>query len=149
MNGLDSVQYTPQGLAWTWGGGQLRNVANAALIAQVYAKKLTAAGETAKARHYQCWALAQMRQIAGDGGRSYVIGHGNNPPTHSFHKAASCPPKPAACGWKYLNTPHANQHVLHGALVGGPDADGSFVDVRNNSASNQPFLDYNAGWTGK
>ena len=31
MNGLDSVQYTPQGLAWTWGGGQLRNVANAGL----------------------------------------------------------------------------------------------------------------------
>lgn len=90
-----------------------------------------------------------MRKIAGDGGRSYVIGHGQNPPTHSFHKAASCPPEPVACGWKYLNTPHENQHVLKGALIGGPEPDGSFVDTRNNSYSNQPFLDYNAGWTGE
>ena len=58
--------------------------ARAAFLANLYAKRLIAEGEGAKATQYQCWAMSQMRQIAGDGNRSYVIGNGFNPPRHSF-----------------------------------------------------------------
>ena len=58
--------------------------ARAAFLANLYAKRLIAEGEGAKATQYQCWAMSQMRQIAGDSNRSYVIGNSSNPPRHSF-----------------------------------------------------------------
>lgn len=45
----------------------------------------------------------------------------------------------------------ANDHVLYGALVNGPDMNDHFVDVRFNKAGKaytKVRIDYNAGFTG-
>lgn len=82
-----------------------------------------------------------MGYILGDSGRSYVVGYGNNPPTHYHHRAASCPGPGQPCGWDYFNSPNDNIHILTGALVGGPsDAQDNYADVRDNYMSNEVCL---------
>jgi len=36
---------------------------------------------------YRQFAKSQIDYILGDAGRSYVVGYGNNPPTHVHHRA--------------------------------------------------------------
>ena len=59
---------------------------------------------------------------------------------------SSCPDAPAACGWNEYNSPNANQQVLEGALVGGPDNNDNYADNRDNFQQNEVALDYNAGY---
>ncbi len=40
---------------------------------------------------YVKFAASQMNYALGDGGRSYVVGYGKNPPVRPHHAAASCP----------------------------------------------------------
>lgn len=63
-----------------WGSN--RYAGNAALVALLAAK----AGSNARANHE--FATKQINIILGDGGRSYVVGFGNNPPQRPHHKAA-------------------------------------------------------------
>ncbi len=52
---------------------------------------------------------------------SFVIGFGNNYPTHPHHRSSSCPDAPDVCDVNTAyNTPNPNPHILYGALVGGP-----------------------------
>ena len=67
-----------------------------------------------------------MRYILGDCGRSYVVGFGNNPPTHVHHRGASCPLETGGlgsnvptCDFSAFNLATSNPNVLYGALVGG------------------------------
>ena len=82
--------------------------------------------------------------------RSFVVGYGTNPPTHAHHRAASCLDRPAACTYDdAFNSAASDPQLLAGALVGGPaDASDAYTDARNNFQSNEPALDYNAGFTG-
>jgi len=83
----------------------------------------------------------------GDTGRSFVVGVGVNPPTHCHHKASSCPLDPKqVCDWTAFNSKEPNPHVLTGALVGGPDADDSYQDIRSDYVRNEVALDYNAAF---
>ena len=59
--------------------------------------------------------------VIGDGGRSYVVGFGENPPTRPYHRASSCPNLPAPCGWKNKQANVSNPQELTGAVVSGPD----------------------------
>ena len=36
---------------------------------------------------YRQFAKSQIDYILGDAGHSYMVGFGNNPPTHAFHRA--------------------------------------------------------------
>ncbi|XP_057291488.1 uncharacterized protein LOC130614105 [Hydractinia symbiolongicarpus] len=88
----------------------------------------------------------QIHLLLGDAGRSYVVGFGNNPPLRPHHSGASCPDRPAPCGWDYLHTTNPNPQILYGALVGGPNSQGIYEDRRNNYVTNEVALDYNAGF---
>lgn len=63
--------------------------------------------------------------MLGDSGRSYVVGFGNNPPTHAHHRGASCPRESSVgsnsptCDYSNYALPTPNPNVLYGALVGG------------------------------
>lgn len=63
--------------------------------------------------------------MLGDSGRSYVVGFGNNPPTHAHHRGASCPLESApgsnspSCDYSNYALQTPNPNVLYGALVGG------------------------------
>jgi len=76
-------------------------------------------------------------------GRSYVVGFGHQPPVNPHHRAAH------GSTTNNINLPVETQHVLYGALVGGPGSpnDTDYVDVRTDYRSNEVALDYNAGYT--
>ncbi|CAL1530779.1 unnamed protein product [Lymnaea stagnalis] len=84
-----------------------------------------------------------------DGGcYSYEVGYGRKYPLRPHHAGASCPNKPATCGWPQYETTAPNPHVLQGALVGGPDQNDNFRDVRSDYVHNEVTTDYNSGFQG-
>jgi hypothetical protein len=50
-----------------------------------------------KANRYSCWARSQAKYILGDCGRSYIVGYGNNPPSHEHHRCGRLLPCPCRC----------------------------------------------------
>ncbi|XP_050412036.2 endoglucanase A [Patella vulgata] len=135
-----SVQYTPKGLAYRLRWGSLRYTANMAMIA------LMSANAGINPTRYRVWARKQIHYMLGDGGRSYVVGFGVNPPTRPHHASSSCSSPPWPCTWAdfYKNGP--NTHTLYGALVGGPDEFDNFIDDRADYVQNEVTCDYNAGF---
>ncbi len=83
-----STRYTPKLLAYT-PDNPLRNSANAGLIAAIFAKH--------QAKKYNCWAESQARYLLGSGPRSFMVGYGHNPPTHSLDKVGMMKVEPSAC----------------------------------------------------
>ncbi|KAK6177432.1 hypothetical protein SNE40_015535 [Patella caerulea] len=135
-----TIKYTPKGLAWRLQWGSLRYASNMALVA------LMAAEEGLNAVEYRKWAMSQIHYALGDTGFSFLIGYGKNFPHSPHHRAASCPNPPAPCGPFIMSTKEPNVHTLYGALVGGPDSDGSYQDSRQNYINNEVATDYNAGF---
>ena len=70
-------RYTPHLLAYT-PDAPLRNSANAAFLAMMYAKHRPA--------KYDCWAESQARYFMGSSGRSFMVGLGHSPPVRSYDK---------------------------------------------------------------
>ncbi|KAK9821120.1 hypothetical protein WJX81_000795 [Elliptochloris bilobata] len=136
------VRYTRRGLAYADDWGTLRNAANSALLALVYARHTP---DSAPA--LECWAQSQLRYMLGDGRRSFVVGYGRRPPARPHHRAASCAAPPAPCNFSALHTRAPNPHVLRGALVGGPHPDDSFADERSEYAKSEVGIEYSAGFT--
>ncbi|XP_066992897.2 endoglucanase E-4 [Anabrus simplex] len=139
---VNGQQRTPKGLLFLGQWGSLRNAANVAFILMKTAD-LGINSDT-----YRKLAKSQIDYALGDGGRSYVVGFGNNPPTHCHHRSSSCPDAPAACDWNTFNGGQPNAHILYGALVGGPGANDDYSDVRNDSVHNEVADDYNAAFQG-
>ena len=85
------------------------------------------AGTNATMSHkYSCWARSQMKYILGDSGRSYVVGFGNDPPTHAHHRGVSCPLETGGlgsnvptCDYDNFNVASADPNIIYGALLGG------------------------------
>jgi len=137
-----SCDTTPKGLIWIsssqW--GSCRYASNFAH----FAFQAAALGvQETKARNF---GESQINYILGDGGRSYVVGWGDNPPQRPHHRSSSCPDRPQECNWDAFNNPGPNYQTLNGALVGGPDHNDNYVDDRNNFQSNEVATDYNAGF---
>ncbi|KAL3143651.1 hypothetical protein ABBQ38_002447 [Trebouxia sp. C0009 RCD-2024] len=155
VTGTAPVMYTPSGLAWASEWGTLRYTMNAALIAEVWSKKIATTDAT-NSNRYECWARSQTKYVLGSDGLkdaqgvsiSFVVGFGTKPPVQAHHRAASCPNPPAPCSFDNFNAAVPNPHILYGALVGGPGADDSYVDVRSDYTKNEVAVDYNAGFTG-
>lgn len=85
----------------------------------------------------------QMNYVLGDNadGQSFVVGYGEKSPKNPHHRTAHG-------SWKNdLAIPGTNRHILYGALVGGPNQDGSYEDDRQNYINNEVATDYNAGFT--
>ncbi|WPJ97117.1 glycoside hydrolase family 9 protein [Coraliomargarita algicola] len=138
ING-QKVNYTPGGLAWLDEWGSLRYAANTAFCALVYADKVN----DPDAR-YSDFAKAQINYALGSNpqNRSYVCGFGVNPPINPHHRNAH------ASTTNNIDSPNDNQHVLYGALVGGPGIDDAYVDDRSDYQRNEVAMDYNAAFTG-
>lgn len=104
--------------------------------------------EPALAQMYECWTLSQLRYMLGDSGQSYVVGYGNNPPTHTQDRGAACPNAPVPCNTVTgLLSPDPDPHTLLGALVQGPGLTDGLASVRNNNAS-RVGIENNVGLVG-
>ena len=89
---------------------------------------------------YASWAQGQMNIILGaNGGQNYVVGWNDKSPTHCHHRAAS--------GMSDSHSNDPNKYTLVGALVGGPNKAGVYVDQRYDEIGyqvNEVAVDYQA-----
>jgi len=137
---VNEAPKTPLGLVYLDQWGSARHAANVAFVC------LQAAGAGINAEQYIAFAKSQIDYVLGDSGRSLVCGYGHNPPQQPHHRAASCPDRPATCGYTDANFLGPNPQILYGALVGGPDIDDAYEDLRSDYVRNEVALDYNAGF---
>lgn len=86
------------------------------------------------------WAERQIDYILGanDLGKSFVMGYTQSYALQPHHAAGH------ASIYGLPSTPAENRHVIWGALVNGPQGDGSHVDARDDYGSNEVTIDYNA-----
>ena len=133
--------YTPNGLVMINDWGSLRYAASEAFMATLYANWEDADPERAKT--YMEFAKSQADYILGSSGRSYIVGYDETSPVNPHHRAAHGAWKNSPLGY-----PDTNRHTLVGALVGGPRANESYEDDRNNYCTNEVADDYNAGVVG-
>ncbi len=132
---------SPGGQAHLDQWGSLRYSSNTAFLALWYADNVRDHGA-----RYRDFGEAQIDYAFGDNpeGRSYVVGFGVNSPMNPHHRGAH------GSTTNNIHSPVKNQHILYGALVGGPGqpTDGaSYADDRTDFRANEVALDYNAGYT--
>ena len=148
--GGKQIQYTPDGLAWLFNWGSLRHATTTAFLSYVACDTILA-DDTAAVEKYTKFADSQMNYCFGDNDNdmSYVIGMGDSYPQAWHHRTSS-----GAWNDKWTNIgqtegddakPHA--HTLYGALVGGPDQNGTYSDKISDYQYTEVAIDYNAGYT--
>ena len=134
------ITYSPKGLAWLDQWGSLRYATTTSFVAAVYSRWSGCPSD--KVSVYWDFAVSQANYALGSSGRSYVVGFGENPPTHPHHRTS----QGSYCD--NMNEPSEFRHTLYGALVGGPDASDSYTDTVTDYCKNEVACDYNAGFTG-
>lgn len=137
---VSGVNKLDGGLAYFHTWGCLRYAAASGFIAAVACDTLDLGNESA----YEDFYKTQADYCLGDNplDQSFVVGYGNNAPKNAHHRTAHA-------SWNNeLSNPTNNRHILYGALVGGPDGSGKYVDDRQNFINNEVACDYNAGFTG-
>lgn len=135
-----SVKTLPGGLRWSTTWGCARYAETAAFIAAVASDTILKDTDTSA---YETFYEEQINFVLGENpdGRSYVVGYDETSPKNPHHRTAHG-------SWKNdLAVPATNRHILYGALVGGPNEDGSYEDDRQNYINNEVATDYNAGFT--
>uniref|UniRef100_F6S7X2 Endoglucanase n=1 Tax=Ciona intestinalis TaxID=7719 RepID=F6S7X2_CIOIN len=143
-NVMNVIPSTPQGLMWLRKWGPNRYAANAAMMA-IMASQLQP--PLTNSALYERWGRRQIHLLLGDSGRSYVVGFGRNYPQRPHHRSSSCPKPPAVCNHgSGLHSRRRNPFTLFGALVGGPDKRGNYLDRRTKYEQSEVGLDYNAGF---
>ncbi|XP_018016807.1 endoglucanase 11-like [Hyalella azteca] len=110
---LRNLQTTPGGMHYFQHWGSLRYALNHGFIAF---RAADLGLDTAANNEF---GERQINYALGSNPRSssYVVGVGNNPPTHCHHRAASCPGPGIPCGWDYGNSANPNPHILYGAIA--------------------------------
>ncbi|CAK9327536.1 unnamed protein product [Citrullus colocynthis] len=104
-----------------------------------------------KLRTFSRSQASALNYILGDNPMkmSYVVGYGNNFPTHVHHRAASIPWDgqfySCAEGDRWLLSKASNPNILSGAMVAGPDKFDYFSDERERPWFTEPTIASNAG----
>lgn len=139
---MQYVSQTRGGLYW-WKGdsdaASLNPALNAAFIADLYSGFATTSAKTSA---YRSLADSQVDYLLGDNNYNgpYVVGQHPNSPQNPHSAMAS--------GGNDItnvnNSPPQELHVLYGAVVGGPDKQDRFFDIRDDWPQTEIALDYNA-----
>ncbi|MHB8063003.1 MAG: glycoside hydrolase family 9 protein [Ruminiclostridium sp.] len=128
---------TAGGLKYLTNWGVLRYAAAESMVALVYCKQN-------QDQSLLNLAKTQIDYILGNNPQniSYIIGFGNKWCLHPHHRAAN--------GYTYANGDNLKpaQHLLTGALVGGPDQNDRFLDDGSQYQYTEVAIDYNAGLVG-
>ncbi|WOK91415.1 endoglucanase 18-like [Canna indica] len=165
-SGHVQVQTTPGGLLFTRDAANLQYVSSAALLLLIYSNTLQSAGVNAvhcssaefSTHQISSFAKSQVDYILGKNplGFSYMVGYGDKYPKRIHHRGASVPsvkklPRKVTCkegytSWFSTADPNPNSHV--GAIVGGPNSNDWFDDVRSDSVHSEPTTYINAAFVG-
>ncbi|KAL5747562.1 hypothetical protein ACOSQ2_024859 [Xanthoceras sorbifolium] len=168
MPGSSSVQIktTPGGLLHIRDSSNLQYVTSSSMVLFLYSKTLNAAhigglqcgSMQFSAAQIRAFAKSQVDYILGNNPMkmSYMAGFGSKYPLHVHHRGASIPSiqaHPAKVGCSdghsiYFSSrqPNPNTHV--GAIVGGPDSNDQFNDLRSDYSHAEPATYMNAAFVG-
>jgi endoglucanase len=135
INGGGNIKYTPGGFAHRAAWASVPITGSVAFLAELY-------NDTVKQdSRYSKFATRQTDYILGDNpkGFSYMVGFGRNSPQRPHHRGSA--------GSQPLNNSSTpNDHILYGAIVGGPGKadDYSHNDRRDDWITNEVGTGYNA-----
>ncbi|XP_050226429.1 endoglucanase 18-like [Mercurialis annua] len=166
--GSSSVQIrtTPGGLLYTRDSSNLQYVTSASMLLLIHSKTLSTYrinGVQCGSAHFspsqiRAFAKSQVDYILGNNPMkmSYMVGYGSKYPTQLHHRGASIPsikvqPAKVGCNDGYsnyynVNKPNPNTHV--GAVVGGPDSNDQYRDLRSEYSRAEPTTYMNAAFIG-
>lgn len=148
------IATTPAGFSYLTSWGAARYNTAAQLEALVYRKNFPSDAESTQ---FTDWAMGQMNYVMGDNPAkwSYIVGFGSNVPgvgsqVGGSATAASHPHEGGAQGSLTNNqsVPLTDNHILWGALVGGPSSTDQPDDVTTDFVLNEVAVDYNAAMVG-
>uniref|UniRef100_H2YYI5 Endoglucanase n=1 Tax=Ciona savignyi TaxID=51511 RepID=H2YYI5_CIOSA len=144
-NWLQTSTYKiPGGMVWLNYRGANMHTANVAFLSLQAAELADRESDTLCFLNF---STTQLGFLTGSrSSQGYVVGLGLNSPRNPHHRASSCPPEPAACSRDAISQGSTNAHVLYGALVGGPDQFGRYVDRASDYLRNEVAIDFNAGF---
>ncbi|CAK9156575.1 unnamed protein product [Ilex paraguariensis] len=160
------IQTTPGGLLYTRDSSNLQYVTSASMVLLVYSNILNAANVGGvqcgsvnfSAAKIKAFAKSQVDYILGNNPMkmSYMVGFGSKYPTQLHHRGASIPsihyrPAKIDCNegksnWYSSSNPNPNTHV--GAIVGGPNSNDGFNDLRSDYSHLEPTTYMNAAFVG-
>ena len=148
------IATTPAGFSYLTSWGAARYNTAAQLEALVYRKNFPTDPDSVL---FTNWAMGQMNYLMGDNPAkwSYIVGFGSNAPgvgsqVGGSATAASHPHQGGAQGSLTNNqsVPLTDNHILWGALVGGPSSADQPDDVTTDFVLNEVAVDYNAALVG-
>ncbi|EXC34348.1 hypothetical protein L484_006703 [Morus notabilis] len=168
MPGSSSVQIrtTPGGLLYTRDSSNLQYVTTVTMALLIHSKTISAAQSggvqcgSAKfsASQIRAFAKSQVDYILGNNPMktSYMVGFGSKYPTQLHHRGASIPsirvhPTKVGCNEGqnlYFSSTKPNPNIHVGALVGGPNSNDQFNDVRSDYSHLEPTSYINAAFVG-
>lgn len=160
------IQTTPGGLLYTRDSSNLQYVTSSTMVFFIYSKTLNAAhvdGVQCGSAHFSAsqiyaFAKSQVDYILGNNPMkmSYMVGFGSKYPQQLHHRGSSIPSihthtakvdcNQGYSSWYSSNQPNPNVHV--GAIVGGPDSNDRFNDVRSEYSHSEPTTYMNAAFVG-
>ncbi|KAK9276833.1 hypothetical protein L1049_006370 [Liquidambar formosana] len=160
------IRTTPGGLLYTRDSSNLQYVTGSSMVLFAYSKTLNAAnsgGVQCGSAHFsasqiRAFAKSQVDYILGNNPMkmSYMVGFGSKFPMQLHHRGASIPsihtlPDKVGCNdgyssWYYSSKSNPNTHV--GAIVGGPNSNDQFNDVRSDYSHTEPSTYMNAAFVG-
>ncbi|KAF5730025.1 korrigan [Tripterygium wilfordii] len=168
MPGSSSVQIktTPGGLLFIRDSANLQYVTSSSMVLFYYSRILTVAhidGVQCGSVHFSAsqirsFAKSQVDYVLGNNPMkmSYMVGFGSKYPTQLHHRGSSIPsiqahPSKIGCSdgqsnYYFSTKPNPNTHV--GAIVGGPDANDQFKDLRSDYSHSEPTTYMNAAFVG-
>jgi endoglucanase len=148
------IATTPAGFSYLTNWGSARYNTAAQLEALVYRKNFPTDPDSVL---FSNWSMGQMNYLMGDNPAnwSYIVGFGSTTPgvgpeVGGSATAASHPHQGGAQGSLTNNqsVPLSDNHILWGALVGGPSSTDQPDDVTTDFVLNEVAVDYNAAFVG-
>ncbi|KAJ4712001.1 Endoglucanase [Melia azedarach] len=168
MPGSSSVQIrtTPGGLLYIRDSSNLQYATTSSMVLFLFSKTLNTAhinGVQCGSVHFSAsqisaFAKSQVDYILGNNPMkmSYMTGFGSKFPMQMHHRGESIPsirtlPAKVGCNdgyskYYYSSKPNPNTHV--GAIVGGPDSNDEFKDLRSDYSHAEPTTYMNAAFVG-
>ncbi|KAH9775348.1 Endoglucanase 20 [Citrus sinensis] len=160
------IETTPGGLLYIRDSSNLQYVTSATMLLFLYSKTLNTAhinGLQCGSAHFSAsqisaFAKSQVDYILGKNPMkmSYMAGFGSKFPLQIHHRGASIPsigahPAKVSCNdgyssYYHSSNPNPNVHV--GAIVGGPDSNDQFKDLRTDYSHAEPTTYMNAAFVG-